>query len=46
MQLNAKEKYLECVYTIGMGKMLGARGYVGMHIENIEHAYNMHIDLL
>jgi hypothetical protein len=33
-------------FTIGMGKMLGARGYVGMHMENIEHAYNMHIDLL
>jgi hypothetical protein len=37
---------LEYVCTVGMGKMLGAQGYVGMHMEKIEHAYNMHIDLL
>ena len=29
-----------------MGKMLGAQGYVGMHMEKIEHAYSMHIGSL
>ena len=37
---------MEYVCIVGMGKMLGAWGYAGMHMENIEHEYNMHIDLL
>jgi hypothetical protein len=39
-------KQVEYVFTAGIGEMLGARGYAGMHMEKIEHAYNMHIDLL
>jgi hypothetical protein len=34
---------VECICTVGIREMLGARGYVEMHMENIEHAYNMHI---
>jgi hypothetical protein len=43
---NTNRRYLECIWTVSMGKVLGARGYVGMHIEKIEHTYNMYIGLV
>ena len=46
MHVNAKGRQLEYICIVGMGKMLGAQGYARVHMEKIEHAYNMHIDLL
>jgi hypothetical protein len=31
---------------VSMGKILGAQGYAGMHMEKFEHAYNVHIGSL
>ena len=39
-------RQLEYICIVSMGKILGARGYVGMHMEKIEHVYNIHIGLL
>jgi hypothetical protein len=32
---------VECICIVGIREMLGAQGYAEMHMENIEHAYNM-----
>ena len=42
MHANTNGRQLEYICTVDMGEMLGARGYAKMHMENIEHAYNMH----
>jgi hypothetical protein len=41
MHETERVKKVEYFYTSGMGKMLGARGYLGMHMENMQHAYRL-----
>jgi hypothetical protein len=40
---NTNGRQLEYIFTVSMGKMIGPRGYAIMHMEKIEHSYNMHI---
>jgi hypothetical protein len=46
VHVNTNGRQLEYICTVSMGKILGARGYARMHMEKIEHVYNMHIGLL
>jgi hypothetical protein len=46
MHENTRGKKVEYVCTTDMGKILGAQGYAKMHMERVEHTYNMHIYLL